>query len=285
LEWSERIKSSSLVVDQSRDPHTALLTYTVMPCQSGVPAISSILIQYTVYIGLVETVTIHHIWLYIWWFPCQKYLINTARSGQPYEFVFGVTPIFSRAVTHILTLVHINCTHYVVKLLKRSFNKCIQIWDHFSFTLKPSCLFPSSPTFLLFGPSWAHAVCIFLDQRTKGPKNQRTKGPKDQRTKGPAHTVCIFLDQRTKGPKDQRTKGPKDQRTKGLKDQRTKGPAHTVCIFLDQNALSAFMWRDVCSAEIYIWGLTHHWQANALACQWVCKTSNIYLNTLIWYQV
>ena len=228
-----------------------------MPCQSGVPAISSILIQYTVYIGLVETVTIHHIWLYIWWFPCQKYLINTARSGQPYEFVFGVTPILSRAVTHILTLVHINCTHYVVKLLKRSFNKCMQIWDHFSFTLRSSCLFLSSPTFLMFGPSWAHAVCIFLVQRTKGPKDQRTSprclhlpGPKDQRTKGPK-------DQRTKGPKDQRTKGPKDQRTsprclhlpgpkdqrtkesenwrtKGSKDQRTKGPAHTVCIFLDQ---------------------------------------------------
>jgi hypothetical protein len=34
-------------------------------------------ISYIICTGLARTVYIHHIWPYIWWFPCQKYRIYT----------------------------------------------------------------------------------------------------------------------------------------------------------------------------------------------------------------
>ena len=49
-------------------------------------------------VGLARTVYIHRIWLYIWWFPCQKYRVYwwciqlLYGSGQPYVYVHFIWP-------------------------------------------------------------------------------------------------------------------------------------------------------------------------------------------------
>jgi hypothetical protein len=62
---------------------------------------SSLGLARTVYVRLARTVYMHRIWLYIWWFPCQKYhilykydiyTVYIYGSGQPYVYVHFIWP-------------------------------------------------------------------------------------------------------------------------------------------------------------------------------------------------
>jgi hypothetical protein len=78
---------------------------------------------HTIHEGLTRTVYLHCIWTYIWWFPCQKYLIGI------YTIYIGFSPALD---TRILT-VHLTFLPQNAWLCTLTSDGCLTFHSNFSF--------------------------------------------------------------------------------------------------------------------------------------------------------